>query len=78
MQRNEIPSCGFLYYCYSRNAILRYVTCQGEFFEFEWVFCMSRWAHNHRAEGSTEMIHKNNLVPLVATNEMEALAYAAR
>lgn len=78
MRENETPIHQGLYMCHSRNAILRCIAWKGEFFKFEWVFCMSRWAHNQRSVDEPEMIHKNNLYTLFAVNEMEALAYASR
>jgi len=78
MMNSEVPIYQALYMCYSRNAILRCVAWKGDFFEFEWVFCMSGWKACQDREGEVESIHKDNLAPLHEINEMEVIAYASR
>ena len=78
MRDGEIPIPQALYYCYSRNAILRCRALEGEFFIFERVISMSCRSVEQLDPGYEEQIHQNNLAPLVEINEMEALAYASR
>lgn len=79
---NESPRRDRLYFCVSRNAILRAVDWvpAGDYdiFKFEWVLAMSRHADNRQPEGFVESIGRRDLITLHEVTEMEAVAYASR